>query len=126
MLQNSKVFSSYSVDDIAKAKTFYEEVLGLKPVFNEMGIIELHFGDGNNVIMYPKDNHQPATFTVLNFRVKDVEAAVDELTKKGVVFQKYDHEHLRTDDKGISRDNGGPTIAWFKDPAGNFLSLIEE
>ena len=126
MLQHSKVFSSFSVNDIAGAKKFYGDVLGLKVVPNEMGVIELHFEDGNRVIIYPKDNHEAATFTVLNFRVNDVESIVDELVGKGVVFQKYDSEELKTDEKGISRGNGGPTIAWFKDPAGNFLSLIEE
>lgn len=125
MLKDSKVFSSFSVDDLNKAKAFYQEILELKVVDNPMGLIELHFPNENNVLIYPKPNHIPATFTVLNFEVTGIESIVDGLTAKGVVFEKYDEEYLKTDEKGISRGYG-PTIAWFKDPAGNIFSVIEE
>ncbi|HTD97726.1 MAG TPA: VOC family protein [Mucilaginibacter sp.] len=125
MLKDSKAFSSFSVNDLQKAKAFYGDLLGLEVKENEMGILELHPG-GNNIIIYPKPNHTPATFTVLNFPVDDVEKAVDELTQKGIQFEHYDYEDLKTDEKGISRDNGGPTIAWFTDPAGNILSVLEK
>lgn len=124
MLKDSKTFSSFSVNDLQKAKAFYGDTLGLEVEENEMGILTLHPG-GNNIIIYPKPNHTPASFTVLNFQVDDVEKTVDELTAKGVKFEHYDYEQLKTDEKGISRDNGGPTIAWFTDPAGNILSVLE-
>ena len=89
------------------------------------GLLTLRLAGENNVLIYPRPNHIPATFTVLNFPVKDVDLAVDELTKRGVRFEKYDLPDLKTDEKGIMRGNG-PTIAWFKDPAGNILSVIEE
>ena len=90
------------------------------------GILTLHLAGGNNVIIYPKPNHVPATFTVLNFPVEDVDLAVDELTKRGVQFEHYDLPDIKTDEKGIRRGGNGPTVAWFKDPAGNILSVIEE
>src|SRR6478735_3797743 len=117
MFKHAKAFSSFSVNDIQKAKEFYGKTLGLDVTDNPMGLIELKIA-GNNIMVYPKPNHEPATFTVLNFPVDDVEKAVDELTAKGVAFEQYEGE-IKTDEKGISRDNGGPTIAWFKDPAGN-------
>jgi catechol 2,3-dioxygenase-like lactoylglutathione lyase family enzyme len=123
MFKDTKAFSGFSVDDTAKAKDFYSRVLGLS-VTEEHGILTLHIAGGAKIIVYPKDNHVPATFTILNFPVPDVERAVDELTRRGVSFEHYDGE-LKTDDKGIMRGQG-PTIAWFKDPAGNFLSVIEE
>lgn len=125
MLNSTKVFSSFSVNDLRKAKEFYKNVLGLDVVDNPMGIIELHFPNSINVMVYPKPNHNPATFTVLNFPVDNIDHAVDELIKKGVQFEIYDEEHLKTDERGISRDNGGPAIAWFKDPAGNIFSVLE-
>jgi predicted enzyme related to lactoylglutathione lyase len=123
MLRDSKAFSGFSANDIAKAKEFYGRTLGLK-VSEANGLLTLHLADGNNVLIYPKPNHTPATFTVLNFPVDDVDQAVDELTKRGVRFEIYDQPEIKTDKKGIMRGNG-PTIAWFKDPAGNILSVVE-
>ena len=123
MLQKSKAFSGFSVDNIKKAKTFYQDTLGLKVKNNPMGLLELHIEGGNPILVYPKPNHVPATFTVLNFPVDDIEKAVDELAAKGIVFEQY--EELNTDKKGISRSDEGPNIAWFKDLAGNILSVLE-
>src|SRR5436189_1279407 len=123
-LRDSKAVSGLSAGDIQTAKKFYSETLGLD-VSESHGLLTLQLAGGNNVLIYPKPNHVPATFTVLNFPVKDVELAVDELTKRGVRFEIYDLPNLKTDKKGIMRGNG-PTIAWFKDPAGNILSVIEE
>jgi catechol 2,3-dioxygenase-like lactoylglutathione lyase family enzyme len=123
MLGKSKAFSGFAVPDIEKAKWFYGETLGLK-VSEDHGLLTLHLAGGNNVLIYPKPNHVPATFTVLNFPVDDVDLAVDELKKRGVRFEIYDLPDLKTDEKGIMRGNG-PTIAWFKDPAGNILSVLE-
>lgn len=126
MLKHTKAFSSFSADDIEKAKEFYSKTLGLTIRDNPMGVIELHLeGGGNNVMIYPKPNHEPATFTVLNFPVDDIEKTVDDLAAKGVVFEQYEGQ-IKTDEKGISRDSGGPLIAWFKDPAGNILSVLQE
>jgi predicted enzyme related to lactoylglutathione lyase len=124
MLGDSKAFSGFAVGDIEKAKEFYGRTLGLK-VSESNGLLTLHVADGNNVLIYPKPNHTPANFTILNFPVKDVDQAVDELTKRGVRFEIYDLPDIKTDKKGIMRGNG-PTIAWFKDPAGNILSVIEQ
>lgn len=123
MLGKTKPFSSFSVNDLQKAKVFYGKTIGLE-VKTEAEGLELHF-PGNTIFIYPKENHVPATFTILNFPVKDIEAAVDDLSKRGVRFEKYEEGELKTDEKGIFRGDG-PTIAWFKDPAGNFLSVIEE
>jgi catechol 2,3-dioxygenase-like lactoylglutathione lyase family enzyme len=109
--------------DIAKEKKFYSETLGLK-TSEDHGLLRLHLSGGNNVLVYPKPNHVPATFTVLNFLVDDVDRAVDELTQRGVRFEHYNQGDLKTDKKGIMRGNG-PTIAWFKDPAGNILSVLK-
>ena len=122
MLEASKAFSSYSVNDIEKAKQFYGNTLGLKVSSGPEGTIEVNEA---KVMMYPKPSHQPANFTVLNFAVDNVEKAVDELTRRGVRFEKYTDPELKTDDKGIFRGRG-PVIAWFKDPAGNILSVLEE
>lgn len=124
MFIHCKAFSGFSTNDLKKAKEFYSTILGLKVKENEMGILELHMRDSNPIIIYPKPNHVPATFTVLNFPVDDIDKAVDELTAKGVVFEIYGGE-IQTDEKGISRHKVGPSIAWFKDPAGNLLSVIE-
>jgi catechol 2,3-dioxygenase-like lactoylglutathione lyase family enzyme len=124
MLENSKAFSGFSAGDIQKAKEFYGKTLELK-VSESNGLLTLHLAGGNNVLIYPKPNHVPATFTVLNFPVGDIDLAVDELRKRGVQFDQYDLPQIKTDKKGIMRGNG-PTIAWFKDPAGNILSVIEE
>jgi catechol 2,3-dioxygenase-like lactoylglutathione lyase family enzyme len=128
VFREAKAFSGFSVDDVAKAKEFYGDVLGLN-VSEEHGILELHLGGGGNVIAYPKPNHVPATFTILNFPVQDIEAAVDELTRRGVTFEYRDNPDMRTDEKGIQwglRIGWGPNIAWFTDPAGNILSLIQD
>src|SRR5207253_6114580 len=116
MLRDSKAFSGFSAGDIPKAKKFYAETLGLD-VTESNGLLTLRLAGENNVLIYPKPNHIPATFTVLNFPVKDVDLAVDELTKRGVRFEKYDLPDLKTDKKGIMRENG-PTIAWFKGSGG--------
>ena len=125
MLQNSKAFSGFSVNDLAAAKQFYGEVLGLT-ITEQGGMgLDLALATGH-VFIYPKPNHQPATFTVLNFPVDDIDAAVDWLTAKGIVFEQY-IGHTPTDAKGIARPQAsgqGPSIAWFKDPAGNILSVL--
>ena len=124
MFKHTKAFSGFSVDNLQKAKTFYSEVLGLKVADNPMGLLELHIEGGNNIIVYPKPNHEPATFTILNFSVDNIEKAVDELISEGVKFEQYEGQ-IKTDEKGICRNPHGPKIAWFKDPAGNILSVIE-
>ena len=123
MLRESKAFSGFAAADIAKVKDFYGQILGLK-VTDEHGLLTLHLAGGNNVLIYPKADHVPATFTVLNFPVSDVDQAVDELSKRGVRFEKYDGPEIKTDEKGIMRGNG-PAIAWFRDPTGNILSVLE-
>jgi catechol 2,3-dioxygenase-like lactoylglutathione lyase family enzyme len=123
MLEQSEAFSGFAVPDVAKAKEFYGETLGLK-VSEDHGVLTLHLAGGNNVLIYPKPNHVPATFTVLNFPVDDVDRAVDKLSKRGVRFEIYEMPDIKTDKKGIMRGRG-PTIAWFKDPAGNILSVLE-
>ncbi len=125
MFKSAEAFSSFSVNNIEKAKTFYSETLGLDVKDNPMGLIELHVSGSNSIMVYPKPNHTPATFTVLNFPVDDIVKAVKELKNKGVVFESYDGEQLKTDEDNIAR-GGGPLIAWFKDPAGNILSVIEQ
>jgi catechol 2,3-dioxygenase-like lactoylglutathione lyase family enzyme len=124
MLRASHAFSGFSVDDIAKAIDFYRDTLGLD-VTEANNLVTLRLAGGHTVLLYPKPNHAPATFTVLNFPVQDVDMAVDELTKRGVRFQHYDMPQLKTDAKGICRASGGPVIAWFTDPAGNILSVLE-
>lgn len=122
MFGESKAFSSFAVDDVPRAKEFYGETLGLD-VSEQPGGLGLRLGGGGEVFVYPKDDHTPATFTVLNFQVEDVEAAVDRLTAAGVRFEQYEGE-IATDEKGIHRGGEGPTIAWFTDPAGNILSVL--
>jgi len=124
MFENAKPFSSFSVNDIQRAKEFYGQTLGLKVKETPEGL-ELHFPGNNMIFIYPKENHVPATFTILNFPVRNIDVAVDELSKRGVRLERYEEGALRTDEKGIFRGEG-PTIAWFKDPAGNFLSVLEE
>lgn len=124
MLQNSKAFSSFSVNDLQQAKEFYRNKLGLKVIDNPMGLIELEINGNNNIMIYPKPNHEPATFTVLNFPVDDIEKTVDDLTAKGIVFEQYSGE-IETDEKGICKNPQGPMIAWFKDVAGNIISVIQ-
>jgi len=129
MLKDIKAFSSFAVNDIDKARTFYKDTLGVEVIditMEGMTMLTLHLnGNSNDVMIYPKQNHTPAEYTILNFPVDNVEETVDALTAKGVEFERYDSEYLKTDEKGIARGNGGPTIAWFKDPAGNILSLLE-
>lgn len=126
MLQNAKVFASFSVNDIARAKEFYGDMLGLEVKETKEGL-ELHFAGGSHAFVYAKPDHVPATYTVLNFMVPDIDHVVDELAAKDVQFEHYDQEHMKTDEKGISRGVGDyPSIAWFRDPFGNFLSVIEE
>ncbi len=124
MFKDTKAFSGFSVDDVPRAKQFYGETLGLN-VSDEMGGLGLHLGGGGEVFIYPKEDHAAASFTVLNFPVEDIDTAVDRLTEAGVRFEQYGGE-MQTDDKGIARSAGeGPSIAWFKDPAGNVLSVLE-
>jgi catechol 2,3-dioxygenase-like lactoylglutathione lyase family enzyme len=123
MFKDAKAFSGFSVNDIPKAKEFYAGTLGLD-VTEENGMLNLQIAGGNPILVYPKDNHAPATFTILNFPVDDIEGAVDELTSRGVQFEHYDYPDMKTDEKGIMR-GWGPAIAWFTDPAGNILSVIE-
>ena len=124
MFKNTKAFSSFSVDNLKKAKEFYSKTLGLGvKEYQDMGILNLRFANGGKVMIYQKDNHKPATFTVLNFPVDNVDNAVDELLEKGIKFEIY--KGFDQDKKGISREMG-MAIAWFKDPAGNILSVIEE
>ena len=123
MLEKSKAFSGFSANDIQRAKEFYGRTLGLE-VSESHGLLSLNLAGGTTVLIYPKPNHVPATFTVLNFPVDSVDKAVDELTKRGVRFQIYNEPDLKTDERGIFR-GGGPVIAWFKDPAGNILSVLE-
>ena len=125
MFKHSKAFSGFSVDDLQKAKEFYSETLGLTVVDNPMGFIELQIDNATRIIVYPKPNHIPATFTILNFPVDNIVEIVDTLTSLGVRFEQYDGD-IQTDEKGICRSDQGPNIAWFKDPAGNILSVIEE
>lgn len=124
MLKSSKAMGSFSVNDILKAKEFYGNTLGLDVSNGPEGTLVLNLGGGTRTILYPKPNHEPATFTVLNFPVDSVEKAVEELGELGVRFEVYNEQNLKTDSRGISRGNG-PTIAWFKDPAGNILSVLE-
>lgn len=124
MFKQTRAFSSFSVDNLEKAKRFYIETLGLKVVENKMGLIELHVSEGNKILIYPKPNHTPATFTILNFNVDNIDDAVEELLKLGVIFEQYNEVNLKTDQKGICR--GRPNIAWFKDPSGNILSVLED
>jgi predicted enzyme related to lactoylglutathione lyase len=120
MFEHTKAFSGFSVDDIAQAKAFYGDTLGI-PVSEANGMLTLHLEGDRNTLVYPKPGHVPATYTILNFPVPDVEAAVDALAAKGVEMEHYDF----VDDKGINR-RGGPLIAWFTDPAGNVLSVVAE
>jgi catechol 2,3-dioxygenase-like lactoylglutathione lyase family enzyme len=123
MFKDTKAFSGFSVNDIPRAKRFYGETLGLE-VTEENGMLTLQIAGERPTLVYPKDDHEPASFTILNFPVDDIDEAVDELTSRGVEFERYEGTELETDEKGIFR-GGGPLIAWFKDPAGNVLSVIQ-
>jgi catechol 2,3-dioxygenase-like lactoylglutathione lyase family enzyme len=125
MFRDSHAFSGFSTNDIPMTKDFYARTLGLE-VTEENGMLTLHLGGGGTVLIYPKDDHQPASFTVLNFPVPDIDRAADELTKAGVEFERY--EGSNQDERGIARPpkpEYGPPIAWFKDPAGNIVSVIQ-
>jgi catechol 2,3-dioxygenase-like lactoylglutathione lyase family enzyme len=122
MFAKSKAFSGFAADDIEKAKHFYSGTLGLD-VSEEYGMLHLHLAGGADVLVYPKPGHTPASFTILNFPVDDIDAAVDELGRRGVSFERY--AGMEADEKGIFR-GGGPYIAWFRDPAGNTLSVLQE
>jgi len=125
MFKATKAFSGFSVNDLAAAKAFYAQTLGLDVEESPAGLM-LKIAGGNGTLIYPKENHIPATYTILNFPVDDVEQAVNELTKRGVAFERYDN---LTDERGIARGiatGQGPDIAWFKDPAGNILSVLQE
>ena len=122
MFAESKAFSGFAVPDVESARTFYEDTLGLQVSQEDEGLV-LHLAGGRDTFVYPKPDHVPATYTILNFPVDDVAAAVDELAGKGVRFEQY--EGIAQDARGISRDPAGPPIAWFTDPAGNILSVLE-
>ncbi len=125
MFKESHAISGFSANDIAKAKHFYSDVLGLD-VTEANGMLNLHLSGGGTVLIYPKDNHQPATYTVLNFPVDDIDKAVDELARAGVQLERY--EGFDQDERGVARPprpEYGPPIAWFKDPAGNILSVVQ-
>jgi predicted enzyme related to lactoylglutathione lyase len=124
MFRNTKAFSGFSVDDVTRAKKFYGETLGLR-VSEENGSLTLHIAGDRDILVYPKPEHTPASFTILNFPVDDIEAAVSALAERGVRFERYEGTDIETDERGIFR-GGGPLIAWFKDPAGNVLSVIEQ
>jgi len=124
MFKDIKAFSGFSVRDLSKAKEFYSRTLGLEVSEMPEGL-ELQIAGGARIFIYPKPNHTPATFTILNFPVDDIEQTVDGLSKRGVRFEHYNQDDLKTDEKGIAR-GAGPTIAWFKDPAGNILSVLQE
>lgn len=124
MFTADHAFSGFSVDDVAAARAFYRDALGLDVTDNAMGFLEIHLPTGADILVYTKPDHQPASFTILNFPVADVEAAVDELNARGVVTKIYTDPDLGTDAKGISRGRG-PDIAWFTDPAGNVLSVLK-
>jgi catechol 2,3-dioxygenase-like lactoylglutathione lyase family enzyme len=125
MFANTKAYSGFAVDDLQKAREFYGETLGLKTsvLDEEHGLMSLHIAGDRDTLVYQKPDHTPAAYTILNFPVDDIDQAVDELASRGVSFERYDD--FEQDDKGISR-GGGPKIAWFKDPAGNVLSVLQE
>jgi catechol 2,3-dioxygenase-like lactoylglutathione lyase family enzyme len=122
MFANTKAFSGFAVDDLEQARQFYGDKLGIK-TSEQYGLLTLHLAGGRDTLVYPKSDHAPATYTILNFPVDDIDTAVDELVARGVRFERY--EGMAQDEKGINR-GGGPYIAWFKDPAGNILSVLQE
>ena len=124
MFKNNKAFSGFSVNDLEQAREFYSKILGMEVKTGPMGMLNLKIANGSDVMVYSKPNHTPATFTILNFPVTDIDKTVDELAQRGVKFIIYNEPDLKTDEKGIMRGNG-PNIAWFNDPAGNILSVLE-
>ena len=126
MFADTKAFSGFSVDDRDRAKQFYTETLGIEVSDGEIpALLTLHIAGGRDTLIYAKPDHQPATFTILNFPVDDIEETVDALAARGVTFERYEGSEMETDERGIFR-GGGPYIAWFKDPAGNVLSVLQE
>ncbi len=126
MFKDNETFSSFSTNNLDEAREFYGDILGIEVKDNPMGILELHLGHGGMASIYPKENHQAATFTVLNFFVDDIEKTVDELSNKGIKFEQYDMGgDYKTNEKGIMKNGEEGSIAWFKDPAGNILSILE-
>jgi predicted enzyme related to lactoylglutathione lyase len=121
MFEHTKAFSGFSVDDIAKAKQFYGETLGIR-LSEENGMLQLHIAGDRDTLIYPKQDHTPAAFTILNFPVDDIDVAVDQLVAAGIELEKYGD---MVDEKGVHRGQG-PSIAWFKDPAGNVLSVLQQ
>ncbi|MCT9819643.1 VOC family protein [Microbacterium sp. W1N] len=126
MIAFDSAFAGFSVDDIAAAEAFYRDTLGLEVELGEMGILDIELPGGWHTIAYPKHDHVPASFTILNLVVSDIDAAVDALNAAGVTTKIYDDPDFGTDERGIARGNGGPEIAWFRDPAGNVISVIVE
>ena len=125
MLKDSQAFSGFAVKDLDAAKRFYGETLGQDVTTGEMGMLEIHLSGGATVMVYPKDDHEPATYTILNFPVTDIDAAVDKLTSAGVKMEQYGNPEMPQDQKGVARDPRGPAIAWFKDPSGNILAVLQ-
>ena len=128
MFRHAKPFSGFSVNNLDQARQFYHDTLGLDVEETPMGMMQLKIDDDTKVFVYEKPNHTPASFTILNFPVDDIDRAVDELADKGVRFEMYKEGDLKTNEKGIAKpaSGQGPKIAWFKDPAGNFLSVLED
>ncbi len=124
MFANTKAFSGFAVPDVKKAREFYERTLGLRVSEPAPGLLTLHLAEGRDTLVYAKPDHEPAGYTILNFPVDDIDAAVEQLTARGVRLERYDG--FEQDEKGISRASGGPPIAWFTDPGGNILSVLEE
>jgi catechol 2,3-dioxygenase-like lactoylglutathione lyase family enzyme len=123
MLKNSPFYAGFAVDDLGKAKDFYDRTLGARVIEVGRGLLSLQAGNGYAVLIYEKETHEPAAHTILNFPVDDIEAAVDTLREAGVRFEQYDEGPIKTNEKGIATP--GPKQAWFRDPAGNILSVIE-
>jgi catechol 2,3-dioxygenase-like lactoylglutathione lyase family enzyme len=124
MFANTKAYSGFAVPDLKKAREFYERTLGLRVSAEGSELLTLHLAGGRDTLVYAKPDHRPATYTILNFQVDEIDKAVDELGARGVRFERY--EGFDQDAKGISRAEGGPYIAWFTDPAGNILSVLQE
>jgi catechol 2,3-dioxygenase-like lactoylglutathione lyase family enzyme len=124
MFGDTKAFSGFAVDDIERARQFYGDTLGLRTSIGEMGVLELHLAGGRDTMVYPKPDFTPATYTILNFVVDDIDRAVDELAARGVTFERY--EGFGQDERGIARGPEGPPIAWFTDPAGNIVAVLQE
>jgi catechol 2,3-dioxygenase-like lactoylglutathione lyase family enzyme len=123
MFESTQAFSGFAVKDLDEARRFYGDTLGMKVSEGEMGFLHLHVEGGHDILVYPKPDHRAANYTILNFPVEDVGAAVDELAERGVEFERY--EGFDQDERGVLRGDEGPAIAWFEDPSGNILSVIE-